>query len=88
MRLDEKPSRDLPFEAECDFDDAKDGGMRYFLLAIVDHSLPNNVSLRLFNTGNHELLQRQEHCNDVFKSNRDEQENIKKTIWAIAARLN
>jgi hypothetical protein len=87
MQLAEKPTEDLPYEAERDFDNAKDGGMRYFLVAIVDHNLPNNVSLRLFNTGSHELLQKQEHSNPGFKSSRDEQENIKKTIGAIAAQL-
>jgi hypothetical protein len=87
LRLAEKPTEDLPYEAERDLESAKDGGMRYFLVAIVDHNTPNNVSLRLFNTGNHELLQKQEHSNSGFRSNRDEQESIKKTIGAIAAQL-
>jgi hypothetical protein len=87
LRLAEKPSEDLPYEAERDLDNAKDGGMHFFLLAIVDHNSSNNVSLRLFKTSNHELLQRQEHSYTGSKSRREEQDSIKKTIGVIAAQL-
>jgi hypothetical protein len=87
LRLDEKPTEDLPYEAERDIENAKDGGMHFFLVVIVDHNSPNHVSLRLFNTKTHQLLQRQEHSDISFKSRREEQDNIKKTIGAIAAQL-
>jgi hypothetical protein len=87
LRLAEMPTEDLPYEAERDFESAKDGGMHFFLIAIVDHNSPNNVSLRLFSVGTHQLLQRQEYSDTGFKSRREEQDNIKKTIGAIATQL-
>jgi hypothetical protein len=86
MQLFQKPDEDFPYEAERDFDNAKDGGMQYFLVAVVDNPAPSNVTLCLFNTKTRELVQKMVHA-DAFKTSREEQEGIKNTIRALAAQL-
>jgi hypothetical protein len=87
IRLAETPVEDFPYEAERDFSDAKDGGMKYFLVAVVDHRTPHNVSLRAFSTKTHQLIQKHVYEDKATKTKKEEQENINKTIWAMASQL-
>jgi len=87
MRIFQKPLDGFPDEAERDFDDAKEGGMRYFVIAIVEHPIPYKVSLRLFNTSSQEMLRELVYTYKTPKTEKEENDNIKKAVAEIAARL-
>jgi hypothetical protein len=92
MRLDQKPDQNFPWEAERDFDEARENGMDYFLIAIIEHPAAGTASsqvvrLRLFNTGSQELIKEQVYSENRPKSAKEEIESIKRTIGLIASQL-
>ena len=87
MRLAEKPAEVFPYEAERDFDSAIEGGMDYFVIALIDHNRPRTVSLRLFNTKSQQMLQEQIFEDRRFSTSREEHENIKMAIESLAVFL-
>jgi len=84
--LDGVSTEGLPPEAEKDYEDARIGGMDYFLVAIVDHP-SHNVSLRLFSTRSRDLLAEKAHEGGIAINSREEHESIRRTAWAMAAFL-
>ena len=54
MRMSAKPADGFPNEAERDYNDAKKGGMEFFIVAILEHP-ESAVSMRLFNTESRKL---------------------------------
>ena len=87
LRLNEKPAGNFPHEAERDFDDAKDGGMDYFFIALIDHKLPRNVSMRLFSIETQQMIQQQIFTDTVSSTAKEEQEKIKKAIGTFVSGL-
>jgi len=86
LRLDKKPPESLPGEAEKDFEEARQNGMDYFLIAIIEqNSGAQTVSLRLFSTKSQELIKEQVYANNSSRSAREENESIKRVIGLIAA---
>jgi len=85
MRLDRKPAENFPGAAERDYQEARENGMDYFLIAIVEQN--QTVFLRLFNTNSRELIKEQVYTDNKPKSAKEETENIKRTIGLIAAQL-
>jgi hypothetical protein len=91
--LVQKPDENFPIEAERDFEEAKENGMDYFLIAIIEHPVgnesvrPQNVYLRLFSTKSQELINEQVYKDNKPRSAKEENESIKKTIGAIAAQI-
>ena len=95
MRIDQKPEAGFPYEAEMDYENARNGGMEYFLIAILEHpgiipdenTKPKNICLRLFNTKSHQMLKEQL-CKDTSANTiKDEYENIKRAITNMAVEL-
>lgn len=86
MQITEKPAGDFPDEAYRDYGDAHNGGMEYFIIAIVDYRLPN-VSLRLFNTKSPKMIMEHKYAVTTFKNTKDENDNIKKAVRTMAAHL-
>jgi hypothetical protein len=86
-RLAGKNQNSFPDEAERDWEEARENGMGYFLVAVVNYPLPYNVSLRLFNTRSTEALHEVKYSYKTPKSDKEEYDNIKKAIGEIAARL-
>jgi hypothetical protein len=85
IRLDREPAENLPGEAERDYQEARAGGMDYFLLAVIDQN--QTVSLRLFNTNSREMIKEQVYADKRPNSAKEENENIKKAINLIAAQI-
>jgi hypothetical protein len=90
LGLAKSPVDDLPREVEGDLREAKEGGMEYFIVAVVDNR-DYNVSLRLYNTGSKNMIMhKQAYAGKVSgsaKEEKEEHENIKKTIRAMNAQL-
>jgi len=87
MRLAGDVSREgFPPEAERDRQDAANGGMDYFLIAIVDHP-SHNVSLRLFGAASGEMIAQRTHAGSQAWNTREEHESIRSAIRAMAAFL-
>ena len=88
MRLDQKLQEGFPGEAERDFLEARQNGMDYFLIAIIDQgSGTRTVSLRLFSTNSQKLIKEQIYADNNSRSAKEESDNIKKAIGLIAAQL-
>ena len=89
IRLDRKPEESFPGEAERDYEEARENGMDYFLVAIIEHGSggrPQTVSLRLFSANSQELVKEQVYANRPASA-REENESIKRTINLIAAQI-
>ena len=81
LQLDIKPDEVFPSEAERDFELAKEGGMEYFIIGLVDHSsFTNNVLLRMFNINSRKMLGEISFSGRQANSPRETSENIKKSI--------
>ena len=95
MRLFDDPSDNLPYEAEKDFEEAKMGGMDYFIVAIVNYPSPQgaeipkprNVVLRLFNTASDSMVFEHVHSDTIQKSGKEEYESVKGVIAEFASKL-
>jgi len=88
IRLDRKPSESFPDEAERDFQEARENGMDYFLIAIIEqNSGTRTVCLRLFSTKSRKLIKEQVYADDNPKNAKEENESIKRAIGLIAAQL-
>jgi len=86
IRIDRKPADSFPTAAENDYQEARAGGMDYFVIAIIDQN--QNVSLRLFRTNSRDLINEQVYAYSAPKNAREENDSIKKTISLIAAQIN
>jgi hypothetical protein len=92
IRLGQKPEESFPWEAERDYDEARENGMDYFLIAIIEHpaagtASPQVVCLRLFSTDSQELVKEQVYSENRPKSAKEENESIKRTISLLADQI-
>ena len=86
LQIAEKPDDDFPPEAEMDFNNAKEGGMDYFLIALIDYSTPL-VFLRLFDIKSTKMVFEQKHAVTTFRNTKDESDKIKRAASIMAAQL-
>jgi hypothetical protein len=86
VSLDEEPADGFPNEAEKEFEGAKEGGMDYFLIAIVDYPR-SNVTLRLFKTNSPKMLHEQKYTVTTFRNIKEEYEKIKTAAGAMVVYL-
>ena len=87
LRLQVAPGEGLPIQAEMDFQDAVEGGMDYFIIAIISHPAPNNVSLRLFSTESEEVLFEHNYTDVTTRSVREELEAVLDEVRVLAAHV-
>ena len=87
LRLMEEPGNGLPSLAEAEFENAKNGGMDYFLVAVVKHPSPYEVSLRLFSTASKEMQQEHNFLENSRIAGSEEKEVIKNSIRAFAKNM-
>jgi len=93
MRLARKPEGGFPIEAERDFEEAKETGMDYFLVAIIEQPEKTepaghrSVYLRLFSTKSRVLINEQVYEDNKPKNAKEENENMKQTIGLIVAQI-
>jgi len=84
--IDGKPDGDFPAEAERDFNNAKEGGMDYFLIALIDYSTPL-VSLRLFDIRSTKMVLEQKHAIITLRNTKEESDKIKAAARVMVAHL-
>jgi hypothetical protein len=89
IRLEKMPPENLPAEAERDFQEARQNGMDYFLIAIIEQKSGETpvVSLRLFSASTKLLIIEQVYANNSLRNAREENESIKRAIGLVAAQL-
>ena len=87
LRLTQKPEDGFPNVAERDFEEARDGRMDYFLVAIVNYPAPRNVSLRLFRTNSQELVMEHTYTDRTYRTGREEQDAIINAVMTFAGRV-
>ncbi|MDR0316328.1 MAG: hypothetical protein LBH97_05450 [Treponema sp.] len=95
MRLPEKPAGDLPDEAEGEFMVAQEGGVEFFIIALLEFSplrgmelaKPHNVSLRLFRITPLTLIYEQQYSDNTPRPAREEYDALKKTVLGLVAHL-
>ena len=86
IQITGKPAGDFPVEAKQDFNNAQEGGMDYFLIVLIDYSVPL-VSLRLFDTRSTKMVLEQKHAVTTLKNIKDESDKIKAAARVMAAQL-
>ena len=86
IQINGKPDVDFPPEAEREFNSAQEGGMDYFLIALIDYSAPL-VSLRLFDIRSTKMVFEQKHAVTAFRNTKDESDKIKAAAKVMAARV-
>jgi hypothetical protein len=91
IRLDRKPAENFPREAQSDYEEARENGMDYFLIAIIEQKVESSetqtVRLRLFRTNSRELINEQVYSDNKPRSAKEENESIKKAINLLAAQI-
>jgi len=87
LQITGKPDGDFPPEAERDFDNAQEGGMDYFLIALIDYSKPANVLLRLFDIKSTKMVLEQKYVVTTLRTTKDETDKIKEAAMKMAAHL-
>jgi hypothetical protein len=87
MRLPHRVDDGFPGEAEKDFDDAQSGGIHFFIVAVISHPAPHNVSLRLFSTGSQQMLFEQQYTDRTYRTSKEENDAVRSTIASLAQRI-
>ena len=94
MQLFERPKDIFPAEAERDYKDAKEGGIDFFIIAIINYPTtranavkPQNVILRLFNTKSENLLHEKTYSDTKSKTPKEEYDFIKDAVAEFAVNL-
>jgi hypothetical protein len=86
MHVAGKVENDLPAEAEREFIEAKDGGMEYFLVALIDYAAPM-VILRIFDIKSTKKVLEQKYAITSFKNTKNETDRIKTAIRVLSAQI-
>jgi len=87
LKLNVKPANGFPEEVLRDYDEAKETGMDYFAIAIIEYPSPFKVSLRLFNTKSFDMLYELAFTDAPTLPEKDRYERIKKAIQESAGRI-
>ena len=87
LRVIRTPGSGFPDEAERDYDEAEEGGMDYFVVAIVSHPIPCNVTLRLFKIGSQQVLFEHKYTGKTYRTSKEEYDAVKSEIRVLAARV-
>jgi hypothetical protein len=93
LRIFESPVTDLPEEAGTDLDEAREGGVEFFILALLDYDAsenprPQNVLLRIFRMNPFKKIYEQQYADRTSKNLADEFENLKKAARTLVSHLN
>jgi len=87
MRLDYTPSEGFPDEAEKELESAKEGGMEYLLIAVVNHPSPHHVSLRLFRTASLEMILEHKYADRNYTTRKEELDAVRENVMVLARRI-
>ena len=94
LRLEGMPDEAFPPEAQDNLDEALEGGIEYFIIALLEYQnqggkagRPQRVTLRLFKTQPFELVFEQESVIDSARSAKEEYENLKKVARVLVPQM-
>jgi hypothetical protein len=96
LRLTQKPEKEFPDEAQVDLSEAVNGGVDYFILAMVDYPAPlegktqkpGNISLRLYKTRPYQFLYEERYAGRNSSGNmKDEFVQVKQTVRRLIPHL-
>ena len=95
MRLEYKPTGVFPEEAERDRDDALEGGVDYFILALLDYqnrgednTRPLNISLRIFKTRPWTMIYERQYSDTRSRTINEEYDSLKQIVRGLVPRVN
>jgi hypothetical protein len=94
MRLDYTPEETFPEEARKNLDEALEGGVEYFIIALLKYRQdsdgmlrPDNVSLRMFRVKNCEFVYEMKHRDTKIKPIKEEFDSLKNVARGLISRL-
>jgi hypothetical protein len=96
LRLRENPGREFPDEARRDFEEAVEGGMDYFILAMLDFPppaaneipKPKIISLRIYKTHPYKMIHEERYtASGAASAMDDEFTSIKKIAGGLISHL-
>jgi hypothetical protein len=95
LRLDYIPAEAFPAEARDELDNALEGGVEYFIIALLEYQKqgesaglgPRQITLRLFTTRPLKLVYEQKYNGFNPRSAREEYENLRKAASALIPRV-
>jgi hypothetical protein len=96
LRLTQKSEKELPDEAVADLSGAIDGGVDYFILAMLDFPAvtkgriqkPGDISLRLYKTRPYQFLYEERYAGGNNNNLNDEFARIKQTVRRLIPHMN
>jgi hypothetical protein len=92
MRMESKPKMSLEKFVKDEVDEARDGGVDYFLVAQLDYSggslTPSEVSLVLFNVTPFRLIKEQKVMQRKYRSEKEEIDDLKNIVRGIVPKIN
>jgi hypothetical protein len=84
MRLAQKPNGNILEISGFDIFEAKDAGIDYILISLIDYSspyqLPDRVSIYIFTTKNHEVIYERHLAGRSYRNEREEFDGLKSVI--------
>ena len=91
LRLDYLPAEAFPIEARNDLDNALQGGVEYFIVALLEYQKqgedpalgPRHITLRLFKTRPFELVYEQKYNGSNPRSIGEEYDNLRKAVRVL-----
>jgi hypothetical protein len=94
-RLDFKPKDIFPKEAKEDLDEAVEGGVEYFILALLDYPppegqeirRPRNIALKIFRANPHRLIYEQQYAEKALPNMNEEFKSIKQSVRGLIPHL-
>jgi len=93
LRLDYIPAEAFPIEARDEFDNALEGGVEYFIIALLEYQNqgeglgPRQITLRLFTTRPLKLVYEQKYNGFNPRSVGEEYDNLRKAASALIPRV-
>ena len=95
MRLEYQPAGGFPEEAQQDLDDALEGGVDYFIIALLEYqnredntARPQNISLRVFRTSPCKMIYERQYSDTKSKTIHEEYNSLKQIVRGLVPRLN
>ena len=95
MRLAYKPASGFPAEAQNDMDEALEGGVDYFIIALLDYNnsgesglRAQNISLRLFKTRPLTMIYEGHYSDTRSRTTQEEYDNLREAVRGLVPRLN
>ena len=95
MRLEYKPEGEFPEEAQKDMDEALEGGVDFFIIAVLEFQnhgatdlRPQSISLRMFRTSPLTMIYEGQYTGTQSRTLGEEYDNLRQAVRGLVPRLN